>query len=328
MFQTEINAWLQSFSVPWLDVFMQIVSFLGNGEIVAAILILLIMGVDLRKGLTILIAVLLASAVTNSLKNVFEMPRPVFLSSAVGEPGDSSPPPTFYEDGGGSTFWSLPKPEAIDKMREIQEIHDEGADGLPSGHVATAAALSFAIAFVFAGFRFLPLALFWTFIMALSRMYLGRHFLADVLLGAVIGVFIVWCIIKASKPFLKEVECNDHSAKILFSLLAGFSVLFALFSFAETKNLGELSGAAAGIIAILAIGLPNSEANFFYRVLRVVLAGGVYAVLSVICSAIKLEEILAGAFIQGFVLIFFTCFIPVLIGKATGLFKAKEVAST
>jgi len=159
-------------------------------------------------------------------------------------------------------------------------------------------------------------------------MYLGRHFLADVLLGAVIGVFIVWCIIKASKPFLKEVECNDRSAKILFSLLAGFSVLFALFSFAETKNLGELSGAAAGIIAILAIGLPNSEANFFYRVLRVVLAGGVYAVLSVICSAIKLEEILAGAFIQGFVLIFFTCFIPVLIGKATGLFKAKEVASS
>ena len=118
MFQTEINAWLQSFSVPWLDVFMQFVSFLGNGEIVAAILITLIMGVDLRKGLTILIAVLLASAVTNSLKNVFEMPRPVFLSSAVGEPGDSSSPPTFYDDGGGSTFWSLPKPEAIDKMRE------------------------------------------------------------------------------------------------------------------------------------------------------------------------------------------------------------------
>jgi membrane-associated phospholipid phosphatase len=92
MFQTELNAWLQSFSTPWLDILMQSVSFVGNGEFIAALLIVLIFGFRLRLGTTVLLAVLIGSAVTNTLKRTFEYPRPVFLSAEVGEPGDSNPP--------------------------------------------------------------------------------------------------------------------------------------------------------------------------------------------------------------------------------------------
>lgn len=73
----------------------------------AAILIILIFGFHFRLGITVLLAVLIGSAVTSTLKNVFEYPRPVFLSSDVGEPGDPSPPPTIYDGGGGSRFWSF-----------------------------------------------------------------------------------------------------------------------------------------------------------------------------------------------------------------------------
>lgn len=80
---------------------------------------------------------------TNTLKRTFEYPRPVFLSAEVGEPGDTNPPPTIFDGGGGAAFWSLPEREAVEAMRKIQRERGQGADGLPSGHVASAAALSF-----------------------------------------------------------------------------------------------------------------------------------------------------------------------------------------
>jgi hypothetical protein len=60
--------------------------------------------------------------------------------------------------------------------------------GFPSGHVATTAAWALGLAWSRRKPWQLGGAVIWIALMALSRMYLGRHFPADVLGGLVVGV--------------------------------------------------------------------------------------------------------------------------------------------
>ena len=109
MFQTEINAWMQDFSVPQLDWFMIAVSAVGSEVGIAAICIALTFGLNMRLGLSLLLMLSLTGAATGSLKKAFEMPRPVFLDADVGEPGDDTPPPTVFDNGGGDDVLVAPK---------------------------------------------------------------------------------------------------------------------------------------------------------------------------------------------------------------------------
>src|SRR5687767_15006173 len=60
--------------------------------------------------------------------------------------------------------------------------------GFPSGHVATTAAWALGLAWSRRKSWQLGVAATWVALMALSRMYLERHFPADVLGGLVVGV--------------------------------------------------------------------------------------------------------------------------------------------
>ena len=58
MFQTEINAWMQDYSVFWLDWFMIAVSTIGNEAGIAAICVALIFGVNMRLGMSLLLSLI------------------------------------------------------------------------------------------------------------------------------------------------------------------------------------------------------------------------------------------------------------------------------
>lgn len=81
------------------------------------------------------------------------------------------PPPAVLGDGGEEKSWSLPKSDAIAAVREFYRDNRQRSDGLPSGHVTAATTLSCGIALLFGGARFIPIAIAWTFLVALSRMY-------------------------------------------------------------------------------------------------------------------------------------------------------------
>jgi hypothetical protein len=72
--------------------------------------------------------------------------------------------------------------------------------GFPSGHVATTAA--WALGLAWSGRKSWPLgaAAIWVALMALSRMYLGRHFPADVLGGLAVGVAAIALARRALPP--------------------------------------------------------------------------------------------------------------------------------
>ncbi len=68
----------------------------------------------------------------------------------------------------------------------------------PSGHAAT----SVAVAMIFARAWPRLAAVFWALAVwvGLSRMYLNRHFLSDVLVAAAIGVVVGWAVLRWTRP--------------------------------------------------------------------------------------------------------------------------------
>lgn len=70
----------------------------------------------------------------------------------------------------------------------IEGVTVSGHHSFPSGHTATAFALVFTIILLIKSKATKWLVLFLAFGVAYSRIYLGQHFLSDVLAGAFIGI--------------------------------------------------------------------------------------------------------------------------------------------
>jgi len=142
------------------DFFFVYLTNLGDG-IIAALLIILLLWISFRDALTFLIITLLITIIVNLLKDhIFpELNRPVayFGSSEILHLIPGYTPPEL------STF--------------------------PSGHTATAFSVGLYISMLIRN-RYLKLLLFvMAFLVGYSRMYISAHFPADVVAGALIGVF-------------------------------------------------------------------------------------------------------------------------------------------
>ena len=167
MLDTSFVLWLQQWESPALTDIMRAVSVWGYVPSCLAVAIVCGFGWRLRVGVTLILAVVFADAMTVAAKGAFASPRPHVVDARVRTFGafESGLPPI-------PTGTSVPADDF----------------GFPSGHVATSTA--WVIGLVWSGRKWwqLGVAVTWVVLMALSRMYLGRHFPADVLGGLVVGV--------------------------------------------------------------------------------------------------------------------------------------------
>jgi membrane-associated phospholipid phosphatase len=141
-----------------LDTVFLWVTFLGDGRFAIAICLIYLVLRRWSRALQLISAFLTSALVAQILKNVFSMPRPK----------------QFFPAGQYTYF--------IDGVTHI------GFASFPSGHSTSVFALATLLA-IFDG------AKTWNFLYLLaavavgySRIYLGQHFLGDVLVGSVIGV--------------------------------------------------------------------------------------------------------------------------------------------
>lgn len=81
-----------------------------------------------------------------------------------------------------------PRPPLDDPARLDAAVALPSSSSFPSGHATTAFAAAVAVAVLMPRFRVAAVAL--AFVVALSRVYLGVHFVLDVLAGAVLGTLI------------------------------------------------------------------------------------------------------------------------------------------
>ena len=167
MLDTSFVLWLQQWESPGLTEVMRAVSLWGYVPGCLAVAIVCGFGGRLRLGVTLILAIVFADAITAAAKASFASPRPFAVDARVQALG------AFESD--------------LPRLLPNTWVPDDDF-GFPSGHVATTAAWALGLAWSRRRWWQLGVAATWVALMALSRMYLGRHFPADVLGGLVVGV--------------------------------------------------------------------------------------------------------------------------------------------
>lgn len=208
---------LQSVSSPLLDVVMRGLSFLGSEFFYFAILVFLYWGVHRKLSIQLATVTLLSLYVNFLLKDFFALPRP---------------------EGPG--------------LRILEKPSDFS---FPSGHAQSVTSFFFFLALSLKRPSLFVLAGVLAFLVSLSRLYLGVHYVQDVLGGVALGFAFAlgfWAFfqnrsLKIVPPFL--------------GLLALIPAGWALFLFAPSHLglvvAGSLTGALAGYFLSLWIGLEE-----------------------------------------------------------------------
>lgn len=266
MFQTEINLALQSAGSPPLTWLLSAVTYLGYTPAYVLLLLTLAFAVRLRPSLAVVGGVLLTGLVTDAVKDTVAFPRPDEVDSRVAMSA-AAQPVAFVARGGGTSFWSLPDPAAVEAVRK----RATGNYGFPSGHVSVATAFLLCTAWFYRSRRVLAFAGLWVPLMALSRLYLGRHFLADVLGGLTIGVVVS----AASFAFFRTLDAADtpwpdrRAVRPLWRLCLALLVVTPLVPVLNPRYLGALVGLAVSYAAILATGPPSDGGSRRERAQRI-----------------------------------------------------------
>ena len=330
MFQTWPNLFLQSFASEPLTWFMLRVSDMGYESFYATLLAVVIFGVSFKRGF-LLLQLLLWSALLNSVvKDGFALPRPVHVDANVLNNGAPSGAP-FTSMGASSFFGGLPQ----DVIEQIRTVVPPGGDdyGFPSGHVQSATVLWGSSSLLWDHRIIRWLAPFVIVLMALSRLYLGRHFLADVLGGAALGGIVVLVFVFARRAAW-DTRLFDRACTALRPALpnvAAWVLLIgaplAIMPFYPGRG-GVMLGTGAGFLMVMRRGLPDDRGTWAQRAARVACALLLYAaangLLGLASGAARLSvnawwvEV-ATRFVPSFVMMWGT----VVVNTRAGLYRAR-----
>ena len=242
MFETELHRWLQTFNAPAIEYFMRAVSVFGEEEFYALLMLGVIFGVDRRKGFLLTQVLLWASLTTALLKHAFALPRPVDVDTLVKDITGERNCPSPFVARGASGFFDLLPPDVVAYFRAQPHI----SYGFPSGHCSSSVATCGSAAILFRRSWLIWATTAMIILMPISRMYLGRHFLADVLGGLVLGLlFILAAIIIERKarpePATRTADAPFHRFQISF-FPPDVSLRFQLWPAKPQCSLGSTSG--------------------------------------------------------------------------------------
>ncbi|MCJ7580856.1 MAG: phosphatase PAP2 family protein [Candidatus Aminicenantes bacterium] len=281
MFQTEIIIFLQSFASDFLTVFFKFFTEIGKSTYAAPLVLIVMFGISFRMGFILLHVVSWNGLITFYLKELFSLPRPLNVDFHVKLLGEAVPNATPLESLGAKNFFGGFSKDTLEYIR----TYPFDSWGFPSGHASHAVALWGSISLYVKKKLFYVTAVMMIVFISLSRMYLGRHFLADVLGGLLLG-FLVTLV------FYRGIYKNNSILNFLFEkkkkIRISISTVLLLFYFLFVpflvllipgiliKQVGALLGLNLGFLWIRHRGIPKDSGTIFQRFGRVLLAGTVF----------------------------------------------------
>lgn len=291
MFQTELIIFLQSFETDFLNYFFQFWTQIGFSRWALLIMFCILFGISFRYGFILMQAMLLNGLTSLWLKEVFALPRPAHVDLNVKLIGESVPNMTPFESQGAKSFFGRLPQDVVASLR----ADPPSSWGFPSGHTSNVMTLG--------GLFFLIVKKPWVKVVSaaivvfvpLSRMYLGRHFLADVLGGYVIGLAFVFLfykgVIKNSWlfSFLTRKPQQFHwdiKVVLFFFYMCIVPFLFLLLPKINHEVVAAFLGLNIGFLLVWNRGIPDDKGTILQRSARVLIALVVY---------ILAEQILGGA---------------------------------
>ncbi len=190
-----VNIFLQSLGT-WLQIVMEFITNLGSEMFFIIAMPALYWCVDAYIGLRVAMMLLLSGALNNFFKLLFRTPRPYWTDSRV-----------------------------------IPVVH-ESSFGLPSGHSMYSASVWGWMA-VEAKKRWAAIVcIIIIFLIGLSRLVMGVHFLSDVLSGWLLGGLLVWVFSKVQKPVGKRLNKLKINQQVILAFATSI-ILFLLCLFAR-----------------------------------------------------------------------------------------------
>lgn len=281
MFQTEIIIFLQSFASDFLTAFFKFFTEIGKSTYAAPLVLIVMFGISFRMGFILLHVVSWNGLITFYLKELFSLPRPLNVDIHVKLLGDAAPNTTPFESMGAKTFFGGFSKDTVEYIRN----YPFDSWGFPSGHASHAVALWGSLSLYLKKTWLGVTAAVMIVFISLSRMYLGRHFLADVLGGLLLGFFVALVfyrgIYKNNSLLSFIFERSEKTRISLRSVLGLFYFLFVPFLVLLIP--GVLVGQAAallglnlGFILIRHRGIPKDSGHILQRSARVLLAAAVF----------------------------------------------------
>jgi membrane-associated phospholipid phosphatase len=319
LFGTAPIRWLQDRSSSSMTAVMNGISLLGYTRVLVAIGVALAFLYKLRAGAALLLLLALTGVLTDGAKAIVSSPRPQAVDAQVRnldfvyELGDS-----FRSDS------ATPSVDLIDGY------------GFPSGHVAMSAAFLLGLGYFFRWRWIWLVTLVWIPAMAVSRVYLGRHFVGDVLGGLGIGV------IAATIGFLgltlarlaNEKRATNAAARTL-AVAAGCACV-AMWAGIGAYDAGRFVGLAAAVMVLVqqkwtsglvSLARTADNASVAVRVGRLALAALAFAAVwratYATLDAVGLLHTLAGALLAGAIPAFTLLLIPLVIERLLGAARGR-----
>ncbi|MDQ3007154.1 MAG: phosphatase PAP2 family protein [Chloroflexota bacterium] len=178
---------LQTLS-PSFDGVMNFFSFLGRIEFYLFIIPFIYWVIDRRMGIQALLILITIDLVSTSFKLLFHQPRPYWI--------------------GG-----------------VQDLSEEATYGIPSSHASDSLAVGGYLAYRSKQTWFRLAMVIVIFFIGLSRLYLGVHFLHDVVFGWLIGAVVLWIAALHSNRIARLVRSKTLSAQIAIGFVVSGAVI-------------------------------------------------------------------------------------------------------
>jgi membrane-associated phospholipid phosphatase len=175
----------------WLIAPMQFFSFLGSEDFFLIFLPLVYWCLDATLGLKIGVMLLTSNGLNTLFKMAMHGPRPYWVSA------------------------------------EVKGLASETGFGVPSGHSQTAAGIWGIVADRISRTWAWVAAVVVILLIGLSRIYLGVHFLHDVLLGWLLGGLTLWVFIKLWDPIAARLKKLSMGKQILFAFAVSLGMILA-----------------------------------------------------------------------------------------------------
>lgn len=148
------------------------------------------------------------------------------FSSHIMKPLFARPRPTHY-------------PGIMEHVRILND-YIGGKYGFISGHAANSFGFAMFSALLFRNKLYSIIVFVWAIIMSYSRIYLGVHFVSDIVGGIIAGLIIGFCVYRLYYFFTKKLSKNNMSflpptfitfhVNILSFIIIGYTLSLALFS--------------------------------------------------------------------------------------------------
>ncbi|MEZ4518659.1 MAG: phosphatase PAP2 family protein [Chloroflexota bacterium] len=177
---------------PQIQGFMSFISSLGTEEFYLFVMPIFYWCVDKRLGKFLGYLFLLSVMLNTMVKGIFRQPRPFWIDPDIG-------------------------------------VGDHEGYGLASGHTQFAATIYFFLAGWYGKFWLWLAAIVLVILMGLSRIYLGAHFIQDVLAGALIAVLLLICVAIWQHYFAAGFDKRNLGRRLLLvvSIPIGLTAIYA-----------------------------------------------------------------------------------------------------